>query len=484
VLVGRRVIKKFTGYGMHAGVVMAHLPNEQTHGAFLIHYDDGDTEHMPATQLGRWLQPSTQSLPQEGASRLRTRQLDVVAAVASSPSSPSGVYCSICMSDFAELPPVTPVLQLPRCEHFFCQKCIEGWFSTSAANSCPACRVVYPSSRRCVVSTAGAVVRKAGHHHCEASKNLHKSKVGGSVRKASRQYEVEAILAERQTRGETEFQVKWRGYPVAESTWEPEKHLAGSRALVQDFCRTALAVSDRDPKRHRPFDWKKPTAAPARADVNAVASKEVGRGGRPRGAKTKRGAGHASHSAKGRNSRPRQARVKAAVAEWVAKDLERRERSDCAATVAAGEFFRAAEQVACPQCERQMKAPQSAFTLRCAECAFKITPAAVREIAEALALCEGHDHSSHTAAEAGNVTESTESSDSDTESDCGKASIVEPVRKAQKCGRRRNFGQALRAGKPVPMKTLARLTCSTKGERRANRVRTSQGLNKANRRIS
>ena len=71
-----------------------------------------------------------------------------------------------------------------------------------------------------------------------------------------------------------------------------------------------------------------------------------------------------------------------------------------------------------------------------------------REIAKAPAQCEGHDHSSHTAAEAGNVTESTESSDSDTESDCGKASIVEPVRKAQKRGRRRNFGLVLRAGKP------------------------------------
>ena len=69
-----------------------------------------------------------------------------------------------------------------------------------------------------------------------------------------------------------------------------------------------------------------------------------------------------------------------------------------------------------------------------------------REIAEAPAQCEGHDHSSHTAAEAGNVTESSESSD--TESDCGKASIVEPVRKAQKRGRRRKFGLVLRAGKP------------------------------------
>ena len=169
-LVGRRVLKKFKGYGTHAGTVVAHLPAERTHGAFLIHYEDGDTERMAAAQLERWLQPIARvALP--SVYRPRTRQLDRRSASTANSSSDtsstsscitasarSGPSCLVCLSTFGELPPATPVVQLPRCEHLFCRDCIEGWWLSSSANSCPACRTVYSSIRRCAVLTAGAVL--------------------------------------------------------------------------------------------------------------------------------------------------------------------------------------------------------------------------------------------------------------------------------------------------------------------------------------
>ena len=44
---------------------------------------------------------------------------------------------------------------------------------------------------------------------------------------------------------------------------------------------------------------------------------------------------------------------------------------------AAGKFFKSGEQVACPSCKKQLKAPQSAYALRCPECRVEITAARV-----------------------------------------------------------------------------------------------------------
>ena len=172
-LVGRRVLKKFTGYGTHTGTVVAQLPADSderspTHNeaCFLVHYEDGDTEHMSATELERCLQPLDRGT---SLGTSRTLQADRNAASCTSESTPSEAAsseaaaaatanCSICMSSFSELPVATPVVQLPRCEHVFCHHCIEGWWSTSAANSCPACRTVYSGIRRCTMLTAGAVL--------------------------------------------------------------------------------------------------------------------------------------------------------------------------------------------------------------------------------------------------------------------------------------------------------------------------------------
>lgn len=35
-------------------------------------------------------------------------------------------------------------------------------------------------------------------------------------------YEVEEILAQRVRRGKLEYRVKWKGWALEESTWEPE----------------------------------------------------------------------------------------------------------------------------------------------------------------------------------------------------------------------------------------------------------------------
>ena len=45
---------------------------------------------------------------------------------------------------------------------------------------------------------------------------------------AAGEYEVEDILDSRSCRSGPEYLVKWVGYPVFESTWEPVAHLANA----------------------------------------------------------------------------------------------------------------------------------------------------------------------------------------------------------------------------------------------------------------
>ena len=42
------------------------------------------------------------------------------------------------------------------------------------------------------------------------------------------EYEVEKILAKRGGK----YHVKWKGWPLADATWEPAAHLTGSAALI------------------------------------------------------------------------------------------------------------------------------------------------------------------------------------------------------------------------------------------------------------
>jgi Chromo (CHRromatin Organisation MOdifier) domain len=45
---------------------------------------------------------------------------------------------------------------------------------------------------------------------------------------------VETILDSRKERNKTQYLVKWKGYPIYESTWEQEKNVQGSEA-IEDF---------------------------------------------------------------------------------------------------------------------------------------------------------------------------------------------------------------------------------------------------------
>lgn len=48
-------------------------------------------------------------------------------------------------------------------------------------------------------------------------------------------YNVEEILAKRNRNKKREYKVKWEGYPLDQSTWEPIEHLKSVLPLVQDF---------------------------------------------------------------------------------------------------------------------------------------------------------------------------------------------------------------------------------------------------------
>lgn len=38
-------------------------------------------------------------------------------------------------------------------------------------------------------------------------------------------YEIEAFIGERVQNGHTEFKLKWKGYSIGKSNWEPEEKL-------------------------------------------------------------------------------------------------------------------------------------------------------------------------------------------------------------------------------------------------------------------
>ena len=48
-------------------------------------------------------------------------------------------------------------------------------------------------------------------------------------------YNVEKILGRRKVNGKYEYKIKWEGYPISESTWEPMKNLETVRGLVEEY---------------------------------------------------------------------------------------------------------------------------------------------------------------------------------------------------------------------------------------------------------
>ena len=52
------------------------------------------------------------------------------------------------------------------------------------------------------------------------------------------EWEVEAIIGHRQKYGKMTYQVKWKGYPTLENSWEPEAHLGNTSELLEEYKST------------------------------------------------------------------------------------------------------------------------------------------------------------------------------------------------------------------------------------------------------
>ena len=51
------------------------------------------------------------------------------------------------------------------------------------------------------------------------------------------EYEVEAVLEHRAERGNWKYRIKWKGYPVSESTWEPMSNLLNAKETIETYKR-------------------------------------------------------------------------------------------------------------------------------------------------------------------------------------------------------------------------------------------------------
>ena len=50
-------------------------------------------------------------------------------------------------------------------------------------------------------------------------------------------YNIEKILDRRKINGKFEYKIKWEGYPMSQSTWEPMKNLESAKELVEEYDR-------------------------------------------------------------------------------------------------------------------------------------------------------------------------------------------------------------------------------------------------------
>ena len=48
-------------------------------------------------------------------------------------------------------------------------------------------------------------------------------------------YNIEKILARRNINGKLEYKIKWEGYPLSQSTWEPMVNLESAKQLIEEY---------------------------------------------------------------------------------------------------------------------------------------------------------------------------------------------------------------------------------------------------------
>jgi hypothetical protein len=59
------------------------------------------------------------------------------------------------------------------------------------------------------------------------------------------EYEVEDVLNLRLNRGKREYLIKWKGYPLNESTWEPMGNLEHCHDKIREFHHKNHLICDR-----------------------------------------------------------------------------------------------------------------------------------------------------------------------------------------------------------------------------------------------
>ena len=57
------------------------------------------------------------------------------------------------------------------------------------------------------------------------------------IEEKSGDYEVEKIIDSWLKKGKLQYLVKWKNYPIEESTWEPEDHLEKAKSTITKFHR-------------------------------------------------------------------------------------------------------------------------------------------------------------------------------------------------------------------------------------------------------
>ena len=75
----------------------------------------------------------------------------------------------------------------------------------------------------------------------DTNTNTKASAVPAARAQEERTYEVESVLGEDAAGGTTRFMIKWRGYPLAEATWETAADCGGCAALIAAYRGTRAA---------------------------------------------------------------------------------------------------------------------------------------------------------------------------------------------------------------------------------------------------
>ena len=70
-------------------------------------------------------------------------------------------------------------------------------------------------------------------------------------------YNIEKILDRRRVNGKFEYKIKWEGYPMNQSTWEPMKNLENARPLIEEYDKTHPINVDSETPRKKENNNKK-----------------------------------------------------------------------------------------------------------------------------------------------------------------------------------------------------------------------------------